>query len=175
MVNDFILLDARGTIIKIPIDSPLIKFSEVLKVWLSTPMKKDNEISYYLDYNPQIIHELLDYLNGDDINIENKLNKIIDELLIDIKFLENYSNISFIDKSLIIKFTQDSHEKNESDFIDCKLLDIVFDTCFVHSRPIICIKFFQSGQSGFHKNKTFFWNIIDEHLNLITIKDNIIK
>ena len=75
--TNFLLLDARGTIIKIPYE--LAKKSPILNNYIENEWKDNNE-PYYLNYSEESVHTFLDYLSGDVIN-DNKCYRIYNELM----------------------------------------------------------------------------------------------
>ena len=70
-------LNARGTIIML--DRELAKKSEVLSVWFDTTMKDVCEDTFVLNYSPETVHNLIDYLNDREVEIQ-KIKHIADYL-----------------------------------------------------------------------------------------------
>lgn len=77
-------LDARGTIIKIQKD--LAYKSEVLKKFIDGPYKKED--TYVLNYSPDIVYKLIDYLSDRYVFDFYLLDNIMDELIIEKKEIE---------------------------------------------------------------------------------------
>ena len=88
----YYILDCRGTLIKVKKD--FIKKSEVLKTYYLSD-KFNNDSNYYLDYSSNSVHLLIDYINGQDIEMCDflKIYKVYDELIIkiDFKIIKNYN------------------------------------------------------------------------------------
>ncbi|ARF08008.1 hypothetical protein Catovirus_1_58 [Catovirus CTV1] len=79
---DLININARGTIIQV--EKSIMQQSDVIKAWIDTEMKaSDNDNLYYLNYEPKIVHQLIDYLSGREVKLE-KIKYIADELLVPI-------------------------------------------------------------------------------------------
>ncbi len=79
--KNYLSLDARGTIIKVPQD--IIFKSEVIKTSFNDRWKKTNE-PYYLNYDPSVVHKMIDYLSGREISDMVELKYIAEELLVNI-------------------------------------------------------------------------------------------
>jgi hypothetical protein len=75
--EEYLNLDARGTIIKIPYDTA--KKSPVLKAYIDN----GNKEAYYLNYSAKVVNKLVDYLLDNNEFNEN-IKKICDELCIDL-------------------------------------------------------------------------------------------
>lgn len=106
-------LDARGTIIKIQKD--LAYKSEVLKKFIDGPYKKED--TYVLNYSPDIINKLIDYLSDRYVFDFYLLDDIMDELIIEKKEIE-YNNEMLINFDDIFNNIVKIH----------KLLDIDIET-----------------------------------------------
>lgn len=176
----FMIINARGTLINIPKDSNLIKMSTVLQTWLSTQMKSnDEEKHYYFNYSPDTVNNLIDILeNPSDIliNEENfgylqykNIIKISDELLIPLelpkhKYIEIYEIVNFL------KQIKENHYNIQDIKLD--LLEKFYDKLLINKRPIICI----IGLEINTENKDYFGDIvvclINENLNTIQITFN---
>jgi len=81
----YITLDARGTLIKVP--SSIINKSKVLS-------KSENLKSYYLNYSGDIVHKMIDFLYGYPMisNLDSIMSNLMDELEItDFRWL-SYKN-----------------------------------------------------------------------------------
>ena len=103
---EYIFLDARGIIIKVPYD--LAKKSLVLEDYVS--QCKDKKKPYYLNYSSDVVHELIDYLSGKTIKNEYNIDKLIDELALEknvqkkstsTRSLENFEALFKIRKYLL--------------------------------------------------------------------------
>lgn len=76
-------INARGTLIQIPID--IAKISEVFKALINNDWKDTRE-PFYLNYSPDSVHKLLDFINGFGV-LTNELKSIIKFLCIDMSAL----------------------------------------------------------------------------------------
>ena len=78
ITTNFLLLDARGTIIKIPYE--LAKKSPILNNYMENEWNDNNE-PYYLNYSKESVHTFLDYLSGENIT-DYKCYRIYNELML---------------------------------------------------------------------------------------------
>ena len=78
-LTNFLLLNARGTIIEIPLE--LAQKSPVLNDYIENKWKDSNE-PYYLNYSKETVHMFLDYLSGDTIKKLGYIYRIYNELMI---------------------------------------------------------------------------------------------
>lgn len=87
---EYLMLDVRGTDIKVPIE--IIKQSPVIDTFINTEMKKDDE-KYYLNYSPETVHLMIDYISNKNVENINLIKDISDELLINIDFNKYNKNM----------------------------------------------------------------------------------
>ena len=101
--TNFLLLDARGTIIKIP--QELAKKSPILNNYIENEWKDNNE-PYYLNYSKETVHTFLDYLSGETIT-DYKCYRIYNELI-----LKDEEKIIFDDKKIFMTLNDISEAIN---------------------------------------------------------------
>jgi len=159
MEKSFISFDARGIIIKIPID---IAFKcEVIKNIFSH--KKENE-TYFLNYCAEEVHLFFDYLSGRNIKNKNKIKEICEEMMVN---LEETEETKTDNKVLLV---------NEKFCPDIKLFDTTLSTMLKENKSINWIIYiplweFSNGQTTETNKKrtTMLFNIIKLHPQITTL------
>lgn len=112
---EYFKVNARGTIIQIPIE--LLEKFQVIKNFMSNGWG-DNCQPYYLNYNPQTVYNLISYLEGFTIDSSNgEFLALCDEMLIDL-------NTKYLDEEFCTelqkKFEEYIDKLEEKDFTEFK-------------------------------------------------------
>jgi len=175
--EEYLTLDARGTLIKIPYDTA--KKSPVLKAYIHNGNKKP----YYLNYSAKIVNNLIDYLEYDDM-YSKKICRICDELCVDI--VNNIDVMTSRQLAYILPatkiglyletikkynycFGQDVYDILKN--IENKYVDVLNNCCFkiYLAMQISCISFYR----GIHVLKTDGLQILLKSILLKGIYSNI--
>jgi hypothetical protein len=79
-MDNYLNLDARGTIIKIP-RSIIENKSQVISRWIAN-WESDKD-AFYINRDPNIVHNLVNYVSGYKYEITDSLYELCDELMIE--------------------------------------------------------------------------------------------
>ena len=111
---DLVKLNARGTIIQIP--KEIVYKSEVLKTYFHKWNEKEEP--YYLNYEPKIVHKLIDYLSMLDMNHIDKIKTIANELLIEFPIMPITKETKIFMSDSIIRQKYKDYKAKFDDFKD---------------------------------------------------------
>lgn len=77
--QEYAILNARGTLIQIPVD--VAKISPVLEKWVTGDWK-DSRSSYFLNYSSEVVHSFLDNISVAPVKQTPALKAIMKELMV---------------------------------------------------------------------------------------------